>query len=216
MADAPFVVLGAGGHGAVVLGTLLDAGAEVKGLLDPGQEVGARVLDTPVLGPDAWLAAMAPADVVLANGLGAVPGSQVRMRLYDAWRARGFGFPPLVHPSAVLGRDVRLAEGAQVMAGAVVQCRTYVGENVVVNTRASVDHDCHLAEHVFVGPGAVLCGDVYVGRGAFIGAGAVLLPGVEIGAGVVVGAGAVVTRSYTNLEVVMGNPARPRATEARP
>jgi acetyltransferase-like isoleucine patch superfamily enzyme len=64
----------------------------------------------------------------------------------------------------------------------------------VVNSAASVDHDCWIGAHAFIAPGAVLCGGVHVGAGALIGAGAVIVPGVSIGEDAVIGAGAIIRR----------------------
>ena len=65
------------------------------------------------------------------------------------------------------------------MAGAILQSGVTIGENSVVNTRASIDHHCLIESGVFISPGVVLCGGVSVEEGAFIGAGAVILKMLE-------------------------------------
>ncbi len=207
MAEGMVYLLGGGGHGSVVLDALLSSGVAVKGIVDPGMARGESVFGVPVVGGDEWLAALAPEKVLLVNGVGVVPGSQRRRELYRTWKDRAYRFALVCHSSAVLGHDVALGPGSQVMAGAVLQCRVTVGENTVINTRASIDHDCRIGSHAFVGPGVTLCGSVEVGEDAFIGAGAVLLPGIAIGKGAIVGAGAVVTRAVPEGAVVAGNPA---------
>lgn len=210
MAEREVVLLAAGGHARVVLDALLAMGVRVTGILDPARRPGEEIFGVPVLGDDGWLAGRDPAATLLANGAGQVPRAEVRERLFESLRSRGFGFVPVRHPSAVVGREALLAEGSQVMAGAVVQCRARIGRNAVVNTRASVDHDCVLGDHAFVGPGATLCGDVRVGDGAFVGSGAVILPGVEVGARAVVGGGALVARDVPGGALVTGVPAAVR------
>ena len=188
------LLMAAGGHGRVVFDTLRSAGLHVDGILDPGHAAGALVSGVPVLGPDDWLERCDPARVWLANGAGLRPRRDLRRSLFTTWTGRGFEFVSVRHPSAVVSRDVALLEGSQVMAGAVVQCGARIGRNAVVNTRASVDHDCIVHDHAFLAPGAVLCGQVTIGEGAFVGAGAIVLPGVTVGSGAVVDAGEVVTR----------------------
>jgi acetyltransferase-like isoleucine patch superfamily enzyme len=78
----------------------------------------------------------------------------------------------------------------------------------IVNTVASVDHDCVLGDFVHVAPGARLCGGVTVAAGAFIGAGAVVVPGRRIGADAIIAAGAVVLTDVPDGSVAAGNPAR--------
>jgi sugar O-acyltransferase (sialic acid O-acetyltransferase NeuD family) len=206
MIEDRIILVACGGHGSVVLDSLFAAGVRVHGIIDPSSR---GSLGVPVLGDDAWLDRVGPAGVLLVNGAGAIPGQTLRQRLYEERKARGFRFAEVRHPSAVTGIEVVLAEGSQLMAGCVIQCRARVGHNSVVNTRASVDHDCVIGAHVFIAPGVTLCGAVGVGSGAFIGAAAVVLPGVRIGAGAVVGAGSVVVEDVQPGCWVVGAPARP-------
>ena len=67
-----------------------------------------------------------------------------------------------------------------------------VGANVIVNTRASLDHECWIGDHVHLAPGVVLSGMVTVEEGAHIGTGAILIQGVRVGARALVPAGAIV------------------------
>jgi sugar O-acyltransferase (sialic acid O-acetyltransferase NeuD family) len=206
MTEPRVILLAGGGHGSVVVDALRAAGVAVAGVVDPAVT---DVLGLPRLGDDAWLDTQPKEGILLVNGAGAVPGRGLRERLYAARKAQGFRFVAVRHPSAVVGSACVLAEGSQLMAGCVLQCRVRVGENAVVNTRASVDHDCTIGAHAFVGPGATLCGEVRLGEGAFIGAGAVLLPGVQVGAGAVVAAGALVLRDVAPNAWVGGHPAVP-------
>lgn len=199
-------LLGGGGHGRVVLDALLSSGINVAGVLDPGLKVGA-LFGVPVLGGDEFLDQVAPTDVLLANGLGANPCVHSRKRLFEDLKARDFSFGAAGHPSAVIGLECDLGESSQIMAGAVLQNRVRIGDNVVINTRACVDHDCVIGRHTFISPGVVLSGNILVGESTFIGAGAIVLPGIEIGTHVIIGAGAVVTKSVSDGWIVAGNPA---------
>ena len=213
MSNKKLILLAAGGHGRVVLDALLTQNLVVEGILDPALTVGSLVLQQPVIGADDWLLERDSKDFVLANGAGAVPGNLLRRRLFERWKAAGFSFTTVHHPSAVIARGVSLMEGSQLMAGAIVQTGTVIGENAVVNTGARVDHDCQLGAHAFIGPGAILCGGVTLAANVFVGAGAVLLPGITIGEGAVVGAGAIVTQNVVAGEQVLGNPARTRHSQ---
>jgi UDP-perosamine 4-acetyltransferase len=210
MSDSKLILLAAGGHGRVVLDALLAQELVVAGVLDPALPAGANVLGVPVLGADAWLLQADPRQVQVANGGGATPTASLRQRLYQQWTQLGFVFVSVRHPSAVVARSVELAPACQLMAGAVVQTGARIGVNAVVNTHASVDHDCELGAHAFLAPGVVLCGGVRVGERAFVGAGAVVLPGLAIGADAVVGAGATVTHDVPAGACVLGTPAMAR------
>ncbi|MEA5421205.1 acetyltransferase [Spirulina sp. CCNP1310] len=201
-------ILGAGGHGKVVLETLLMSGIQPTGILDNKLYKLGKIRDIPILGGDDYLNSISSNCTYLINGLGANPQTTKRRNLFETMKARGFTFKSLSHPSSVISCTVEFGEGCQVMAGAILQPDVILGDNVVINTRSSIDHDCVIESHVFISPGVVLCGNVKVSSCAFIGAGAVIMPGIRIGNGSVIGAGSVVTEAIPDEWVVLGNPAK--------
>ena len=74
----------------------------------------------------------------------------------------------------------------------------------VINTKASIDHDCIVGAHVHVAPGATLCGSVELDQNVFIGAGAVLIQGLHVGHDAVVGAGVTLTRNLECKQILLG------------
>jgi sugar O-acyltransferase (sialic acid O-acetyltransferase NeuD family) len=216
--DRPLVLLGSGGHARVLLALVRASGRALLGVCDPALHAEGRGdwEGVPVLGGDEALDRLGPTQVDLALGVGQLARSGLRSRLYAGWRARGYAFPPLVHPAAWVAPDVALPDGVQIMAGAVVQPGCVLGTNVTVNTHASVDHDCRIGADVHIAPGAVLCGAVQVGDGAFIGAGAVLIQGLRIGEAAVVGAGVTLVRDLASGALIVGPANRPRDTAAGP
>lgn len=206
-----FVLLGAGGHARVLLSLMRAAGHVVLGVCDP--QLG--INKTPsweglhVIGNDAALAKQFGKDqIVLALGVGQLCHGTLRERIYDHWRSLGYDFPALVHPSAWLADDAVLADGVQIMAGAIIQPCCIIGENSIINTRASIDHDCQIGSNVHVAPGATLCGAVRVSNGSFIGAGAVITQDIRIGERAVVGAGTTLVRDLDSYQTIIGGPQR--------
>lgn len=201
------IVLGAGGHAKVLIDAL--EGAEIVGLTDRDPaKAGLRVLGVPVLGGDDVLSVYPPDKVQLVNGLGSVRAGAQRQALFVLYKSMGYRFATVVHRSAVIAREVALGEGAQVMAGAVLQPGCVIGDNTLINTRAAIDHDCRIGNHVHIAPGAVLSGDVTVEDQAHVGVGATVIQGMRIGGGATVGAGAVVVHGVKSGATVTGVPAR--------
>ncbi len=205
----PVIILGAGGHAKVLIDALFESSAVIAGVLDPDPELaGTCVLGVPVLGNDNIATEFPPSEVQLVNGLGSVGTPAKRRQLYDKFKALGFCFATVVHPSAIVASDVVLGEGAQVMAGSVIQPGCSIGCNCIINTRASIDHDCIVGDHAHIAPGATLSGGISVGEATHIGTGATVIQGISIGNNAVVAAGAVVVKDIHARTKVRGVPAR--------
>ena len=129
--------------------------------------------------------------------------------------ARGYTPILITHPSAWVASDATFGAGCHFLAQSAVCSGAKLGNAVIVNTAASIDHDCIIGDGVHFAPGSRAAGEVVVGENAFIGCGAVILPRIRIGAGATVGAGAVVTKNVEPNQIVVGNPARPRQQEDR-
>lgn len=201
-------LIACGGHGRVVLDALLASGNTVNGIIDAQLEVGSLIFGVPVVGNDEFIKTLDPKKTELINGLGSTKNTHARQEIYNRWLNLGFKFIGVKHSSATIGAECKIADSSQIMAGAVLQNRVRVGENVVINTRASVDHDVVISDHCVISPGAIISGSVKIGRGSFIGAGAVVIQGIEIGDNCVIGAGAVVRHNVKDSAIVVGNPAK--------
>lgn len=211
MENKPVILLGAGGHATVLLDVLTLVGANVLGYLDKSSGGGGDNLrDVPFLGVDEEVRRFSPTDILLVNGIGSVGKAESRREIFLKFRAWGYHFRSVIHPTATISNWARMGEGVQVMAGAVVGANVTVGDNVIINTRATVDHDCHLASHVHIAPGAVLSGMVQVGESAHIGTGAAVKQGVRIGERAIVGVGSAVVHDISVGAVAYGCPARVR------
>jgi UDP-perosamine 4-acetyltransferase len=212
--SAKIILVGAGGHAKVVLDTLRAAGFEVTGVVDPAF-VGATSFwrKLPVLGGDEDLLDLEPNEIELVNGLGSLPGEVLRRQIFQKFKLAGYTFRSFSHPSAIIGSGVDLQEGAQLMAGTIVQADSVIGRNSIVNTGARIDHDCQIGSNVHIAPGAVISGGVCIGDGTHIGTGASVIQGITLGKDVVVGAGTVVVRNVPDNAVVIG--AKPRITPGR-
>lgn len=91
------------------------------------------------------------------------------------------------------------------MPGAIIQSCVSIGKHCIINTGASVDHDCTISDYVHIAPHSTLCGNVYVGEGTLIGAGSTIAPGVKIGSWSVIGACSVVTKDIPDHVLAVGN-----------
>lgn len=200
------LVLGAGEHSRVVIDAIEKQGAhEIVGVIDPRLKVGTSVLGYPVLGTEDDLPRLG-----FRAGLVAINDNFRRHAVVQKVLSLvpDFQFVSAIHPSAILGRDVTIGAGSMVLAGTNLSTGVILGEHVVVNSRASVDHDTVLEAFTSVGPGAILAGNILVKRGAVIALGAKIIQRIEIGEHALVGAGALVVRNIPAEVVAFGTPAK--------
>ncbi|SFQ96911.1 acetyltransferase [Desulfoscipio geothermicus] len=206
----PIVIIGAGGHAAVIADIIQKQGRYgIIGYTAPRERSPAASWGYNYLGDDSILPNLLQKDITLvALGVGGTGDNRPRSQLYEQIRALGFSFPVLSHPTAIVSGNVILGNGTVIAPGAVVNPGVETGKNVIINSGAVIEHDSSIGDHVHVAPGTVICGDVRVGRLAHVGAGAVIIQRVKIGEGAIIGAGAVVLRDVEPWTVVAGNPAR--------
>lgn len=203
----PVIVIGNGGHAAVVTGILLDQGAEIIGFTAPKEEV--NKFGLPYIGTDLdVINKFSSEDVFIVIGVGMVKAGEVRRNIFQFFVQNKFKFLSVIHDRAIVSAKAELSEGVQVFAGAIIQPFAKVGSNVIINTGSIIEHDCNIHSHCHIASGATLSGNVEVGENTHIGTGATVIQNVQIGYGVTVGAGAVVTRNVGNDVIVVGIPAK--------
>ena len=98
--------------------------------------------------------------------------------------------------------------GSVVFAGTIIQPDVAIGKHVIINTSASIDHDCNIGDFVHIAPGCHLAGNVQVKRGSFLGVGTTVIPNITINEWTTVGAGSNVITSLKGNDIYVGNPAK--------
>lgn len=198
----PLKIIGCGGHGRVIADIARASGELSIGFLD----------DDPAASPPHLRAqgptlALLPSLIASHRFLVGVGDAAARRRLAEAVLAAGGDLAVLVHPTAVIAKDVTIGAGTVVMAGAIINTGARIGRFAIINTGSIIEHDNMIEDNVQIAPGATLAGTVICRADAFIGAGAIVIPRIEIGQGAYIAAGAVVTRPVRPHTLVAGCPA---------
>lgn len=131
---------------------------------------------------------------------------------------------------AKIGANVKLADHVFVEGGAVI------GNNVTIKNNVSIWDGVKIEDDVFVGPNVCFTNDMTprsprmetakaryakrenwlletnIKQGATLGGNATIVPGLTVGAFAFVGAGATVTKDVSPYTLVVGNPAKPKAS----
>jgi len=220
----PVIVIGFGGHGQVVAAALQAAGQTVQAAtdLDPARLV-SKHSNLEIITDEELLKRYPPERVRLVSGIGSIwptSASSARVLSIEKFKALGYRFTGVRHPFTWIAPSADLAGTSQIHAGAVVQPGAVVGSFSIINSRASVDHDCYLESMCHIGPGVTLSGNVKVGAGSHLGTGSTVVQGVTLGKHCFVAAGATVVRDVADGEYVRGVPAvafdpRPRRSDLR-
>ena len=108
---------------------------------------------------------------------------------------------------SVVSSHTSMKSGIFIAPGVVINYGVKIGDGVIVNTAATVDHDCDLGDYSAVQPGVHLGGGVKIGKKALIGIGASVKQYLKVGDEAVVGGGAMVIKDVDPEKTVVGVPA---------
>lgn len=192
--NKPIIIIGAGGHAKVLVSSLKKQDKNIIGLVDKKIKA-TKILGIPMLGDDTVLAQYYNNEVVLVNGIGMLPKNNLRKKIYIDYKSKDYMFIQVIDSNALLTEEISLGEGVQIMAGCVIQPCVSIGNNTIINTRTSVDHDCVIGNNCHIAPGVTLGGNVKVGDNVFIGAGSAVINNIEIASNSIIAAGVCVFKS---------------------
>lgn len=201
---AEIVIFGASGHAKVVIDAIERAQQHhIAAVMDIDVGEDAQFCGYPLRDESSL------SDGQFHHGIVAIGDNWTRLKVVSkvAQLIPGFEFVTAIHPSAVIAKSVVMEPGVVVMAGAVINSDTKIGEHVIVNTSASIDHDCVIEAGASINPGATLGGSVVVGQYSAIGLGASVIHGRAVGEHAVIGAGSTVVRDLPDCSLCIGSPA---------
>lgn len=197
------LIIGAGGHGAVVANVADEMGAyEEIAFLDDGEIQ--QCLTFSVIGKTQDIRQYVGEYeffVAIGNGV-------TRKRVMESIQASGGKIATLVHPKAVIAKGVTLGEGTVVMAGAVIEPRAVVGKGCIINTLASLNHDSKMGDYTHISAGVVIGAIVTLGEHVFAGIGSIVISNVFVCPKTFLGAGCVVVKDINEEGTYVGVPAR--------
>jgi UDP-N-acetylbacillosamine N-acetyltransferase len=200
------IFLGAGGIAIVAAEIARSRGLEIVGFLDDRSEKhGTSFCGAPVLGNFDMLPALRQDVRQAVVAFGSCHG---RIKIAQRVLSHGFSLPNLIHSSAVVSPNATIGQGAIIMPGTVVNSGVRIGCNIILNTAASIDHECSIGDGVHIAPGVRLSGLVTVGNATWIGIGSIVRESVHIGNNVLIGAGSLVLRDIPDDVVAYGSPAK--------
>ena len=119
-----------------------------------------------------------------------------------------FKFVNAIHPSVIIGNNVRIGFGVTAMAGVIFNPKSTIGNFTFFATGDQIEHDCTISDFASVSAGSVTGGYVKLGKFSALTLGVTVLDRLEIGENTVVGAGSLVVKPLPSNVLAYGNPAR--------
>jgi len=200
----PLVIFGSGGHAVSVANIALTIGYKIEGFIDKSK-AGFNLLGYKILGNISELQKIEALSFAIAVG-----DNFARESVYKDLVSEipNLCFPPLVHPSAIISFFSVIGEGTIVMPKAVIGPNSKVGKFCLINTQASIDHDCSMLDYSSLAPGAITGGMVKIGLRSALSIGAKVKHGLNIGDDCVIGANSYLNEDLPNNQVAYGTPAK--------
>ena len=199
----PLVIFGTGGHAVSVANVALSVGYSIKCFV--GGAEGSDLLGCDIIGDVGELENIEALSFAIAIGDNAIRESIYRKLVLSS---PNLHFPALVHSSAVVSFFTEIGDGTVIMPKAVIGPKSKVGKFCLINTQASIDHDCLMLDFSSLAPAAVTGGMVKIGLRSAICIGAIIKHGIKIGDDSVVGANSYLNKNLPNNQISYGTPAK--------
>lgn len=181
----------------------------IVGIIDSIHEIGSERFGYKILGRQEKIQEIIE-EYNIEVGIISIGDNWSRYYVYDQIikKIPNFKFVNAIHPSVIIGNDVKLGFGIVAMAGCIFNPKSIIGNFTFFATGAQVEHDCFISEFASISAGSITGGFVKVGKFSAITLGVTIMDRVEIGENTVVGSGSLVVKSLPNNVLVYGNPAK--------
>jgi len=203
------IVIGGGGHAKVLISILIKLKKyNIIGYTDnenKGPILGVKYIGTDKVLND-YCKNLKVKNAVL--GLGQIKSSQHRKITSRKIKSKGYNFPCIISPDAIINENVDIGQGTVIMDGVVLNSGTKLGKFCIINTNSSIDHDCIIGNHTHIAPGVTISGKVNIGNNVLIGTGANIIQQKNIVDDVTIGAGATIIRDIDIAGIYIGVPAK--------
>jgi sugar O-acyltransferase (sialic acid O-acetyltransferase NeuD family) len=203
MADR-LIIIGASGHGKVAcdIASQMNRWNEIL-FLDDNTEIDS-VLDKKRIG----VLSDTEKFIVNTDFFVAIGNNEVRKSQQHHLKNIGAKLSTLIHPNAVIGKEVSIAEGSIIMAGVVINCSVEIGQGCIINTSTSIDHDSIVGDFSHISPGVSVAGNVKIGNNCWLGISSTIINNIIVADDCTIGAGSVVIEDLTSKGIYIGVPAK--------
>jgi sugar O-acyltransferase (sialic acid O-acetyltransferase NeuD family) len=181
----------------------------IIGIIDSIAKIGSIFYGYPIIGRQENIADLID-EYDISGGIITIGDNWVRYRIHTQIEllTEKFNWINGIHPSVIIGDDVKLGHGILAMAGVIINPGAKIGNFANLFTGAQVEHDCDIGEYASISAGTVLGGHVKVGKCSAVALNCTVFDRTIIGDNVVIGSASLVTKDTPDSVLMYGNPAR--------
>ena len=93
---------------------------------------------------------------------------------------KGFKFPTIISPSAIVSKYAKIGDGSIVMHGSHIGPNVKIGNNCIINNFANIEHGCSIDDNCHISTAVTINGNVRIKQGSFVGSGSVLKENIKL------------------------------------
>ncbi len=148
------------------------------------------------------------------GGVLAVGNNWMRKKVYDDVLeiTDNFNFVTIMHPTAIVGKNVLIGKGSVLMAGVVVNSDSKIGEFCFLNTQSSLGHEGRLNDFSTLCFGVITGGNLNLGKYSRVSLGSNIIENIKIGSHTLVAPGSLVITDLPSYSIAVGIPAKVKRT----
>lgn len=181
----------------------------IIGIIDSIHEVGSDRFGYKILGRQENISQLIE-EYNIEGGVISIGDNWGRYHVYNQILelAPTFKFINAIHPSVIIGNNVKLGVGIVAMAGCIFNPKSQIGDFTFFATGAQIEHDCQIGDFASISAGSITGGYVKLGKFSAITLGVTVVDRLEIGENTVIGSGSLVTKSLPDNVLAYGFPAK--------
>ena len=158
------IIIGAGGHGKVILDILLkqkqiENNFEIMGFLDDSRKE--KIMDYSVIGTLNDIQRYENDN----NILFALAFGDNKTREKIVKKNPKLKYKIIIHPSSVIGKEVEIGEGTVIKANSVINIGTKIGRHCIINSLVSIEQDTIVEDFVHIYPNVSVYGENKIKKG---------------------------------------------------
>lgn len=138
----------------------------------------------------------------------AIGENKLREKIFKMIKKKGFKFAKLIHPTAHISKSAVIKSGSLICAKSILNPKSSVGYNCIVNTASLIEHDVNIKNHCHIAPGVKIGGSTKIGDRSFLGIGSIIIDNIKIAKDIIIGAGSIVVKDCLKKGTYIGRPAK--------